>query len=183
MERIIEKVEDGNLLYLKKVSELNPNFEFGTNNHILFRTAFEKGHLSIVDWLYQKCKNIEFNMFDYNYTSEAFKKNKKEVIEWLLEMDEKINFELITEIAIKNESNLLELIVSVDPSPNLLNLLKYPDLIKKIMVDMNSDCMICYEPKSQIKTKCGHTFCLTCIKEWIIDYKSDECSYCRKKLV
>lgn len=41
-------------------------------------------------------------------------------------------------------------------------------------------CKICYENQKELITKCGHQFCLNCIREWM--NIQNICPYCRSDL-
>ena len=45
------------------------------------------------------------------------------------------------------------------------------------------NCIICYK-KSNILTKCNHSFCLKCLCKWYINckYSRESCPYCRNLL-
>ena len=41
-------------------------------------------------------------------------------------------------------------------------------------------CKICYENKNEVITKCGHEFCMDCLKDWI--EIEQICPYCRSDI-
>ena len=45
------------------------------------------------------------------------------------------------------------------------------------------ECSVCYENTSTCKLVCGHSFCMSCIKEWYLKSEEDPtCPMCRQRL-
>ena len=44
-----------------------------------------------------------------------------------------------------------------------------------------SECLICYQNKSNLVTNCNHNYCLDCIFKWYI-YNKHNCPYCRQDI-
>ena len=64
-----------------------------------------------------------------------------------------------------------------------VNIVKHVDGVKEILND-KKNCVICLDMigvKNSSTTKCGHTFCLTCLHENL--KISNRCPCCRKKII
>lgn len=61
-----------------------------------------------------------------------------------------------------------------------------PYLIKSVSLftkESNGEkCFICCEKEQEIKSKCGHMYCLNCFIEYTLKYKNKNCAMCRRKI-
>ena len=72
---------------------------------------------------------------------------------------------------------------------NYENIISESSYLLKILEKINDDsldeneekaCSICFEPNDLSLTKCGHIFCIACIKEWV--NMKHNCPVCKKEL-
>jgi hypothetical protein len=57
--------------------------------------------------------------------------------------------------------------------------------VEKEPVVSSEDCFVCYENVSvqgQVKTPCGHTYCIGCFVQHTQFNKANNCGYCRTKI-
>jgi hypothetical protein len=155
-----------------------------TNNNELntiywgFCIAIYKSNIEIVKWIYSlNIINIDnYRFYCYNLPC----KYKIDIIlEWFKSIDSKYNYIIVDN---KYRANITNTV------PYFIRNEKYDKIIKQIKMKIDKtleleDCIICYE-KSNILTKCKHSFCFKCLCDWYIrcEYTKESCPYCRKIL-
>jgi hypothetical protein len=80
--------------------------------------------------------------------------------------------------------NILHTLLAENRKNTLFLLLGINNAIPFEDPDMAVDttCFICLEETPDIKSACGHMYCLACFVEYVIDYDNTNCAMCRRKI-
>uniref|UniRef100_A0A6C0H5R9 RING-type domain-containing protein n=1 Tax=viral metagenome TaxID=1070528 RepID=A0A6C0H5R9_9ZZZZ len=166
-------VEMADYKFSKMIEYFENNSVEGKNNIILFGSIIKSRKIN-------ENKKEEFKKIFMNF------RKKNNVAYELLRL---ICLELLTDEKIKCKLSLLEYYYNINEKKeyhkklNKYTVNTFLESLKESETEYNKDCPICFieNIKEKCITKCGHVYCLKCIKTYL-DNKNDECPMCKQKL-
>jgi hypothetical protein len=184
----INSCKNNNLDFLKDIFEKNKKEYIKLTiiiNNIKLNTiywglceAIRNSNLEIVKWIYSL--NI-INIDDYRFYcfNLACMYKIDIILEWFKSIDSKYNYVITDD---KYKTNITNTV------PYYIRNEEYDKIIEQINIKKDEtleleECSICYE-KSNILTKCKHSYCFKCLGDWYIrcKYGKESCPYCRELL-
>ena len=143
-----------------------------------FIISIYNNNLSILKWIHS-LNIIDIDIYRYHSYNLACILKLNHILEWFNSIDAKYNYLIVNN---KYKPNIYKSI------PYYIRNKEWEKIINtlNIKIDNNlelEECSICYE-KSNILTKCKHTYCIECLCNWYImcSYKKEICPYCRNSI-
>jgi hypothetical protein len=131
----------------------------------LFSYSCMRGKLEIARYMY----DIKPDLLNDDVFLVACENNRIRIVEWIHSLQpERYQF------TINEEGRVIpNIVVVIDEIQH--------HLLREKHVSESASCSICYEEGANVITSCSHTYCTTCIQEWM--GRQRNCVYCRKSLM
>ncbi len=154
---------DSNLPALQWLYAVRP--EISEEFESAFSFACRRGRLEIARWIY----DCQHEVLDDTVFLEACENRCYSIVQWIHEVQpERYQYTV-------NESG--DILPTIEPMVDEIQ----HHLLPEKRVSENAPCSICYEEDANVITSCSHTYCTTCIQEWMRRQRC--CAYCRKSLM
>ena len=188
--------KNGHLEIAQQMFQIKPNIDISALDEYAFRWACGKGHLNIAQWLLQVKPTIDISAGNEGAFSWACFYGHLNIAQWLLQIKPKINIsdgcDYVFRVACYHSRlNIAQWFVSLRPDKYKIKLNANGSIDYTIINPLNivgtkevsesETCPICCVSDCEVITCCKHSYCTTCVLNWL-NTNHSTCPTCRNNI-